>query len=63
MFIFLSRASCSLSSSRLSKRKKRKKVTFVYRLEETHENVIAAVRKGEMLAATKVKMCGSGKRK
>ena len=27
--------------------------------EEKHENFIAAVRKGEMLAATKVKMSGS----
>ena len=35
----------------------------MYRLEETHENVIAAVRKGEMLAATKVKMFGSEKNK
>ena len=33
----------------------------MYRLEETLKNVIAQVRKGEMLAATKVKMCGSEK--
>ena len=42
---------------------KKKKATFVYRQEETHENVIAAVRKGEMLAATKVKIFGSEKNK
>ena len=34
----------------------------MYRLEETHENVIVAVSKGEMLAATKVKMFGIEKK-
>ena len=32
-------------------------------LEEQHENFVAAVRKWEMLAATKVKMSGSEKKK
>ena len=51
-----------LARSRRADCRKEKKVTFVYRLEETHENVIAAVSKGEMLAATKVKMFGSEKK-
>ena len=32
-------------------------------LEETLKNVLGQVRKGEMLAATKVKICGSEKNK
>ena len=35
----------------------------MYRLEETLKNVLGQVRKGEMLAATKVKLCGSEKNK
>ena len=47
----------------LSRKKEFKKVTSVYMLEETLKNVLGQVRKGEMLAATKVKMCGSEKNK
>ena len=32
-------------------------------LEETLKNELGQVRKGEMIAATKVKMCGSEKNK
>ena len=51
-----------LARSRRADYRKEKKATFVYRLEETHENVIATVRKGKILAATKVKMFGCEKK-
>ena len=44
--------------ARASDWKKRRRIS----LEETHENFIGAVRKLEMLAATKVKMRGSEKK-
>ena len=50
-------------SSRADYQKEFKKITSVYMLEETLKNELGQVRKGEMLAATKVKMCGSEKNK
>ena len=43
-------------------KKKQKKQRILISLEENHQNFIAAVRKREMLAATKVKMGGSEKK-
>ena len=40
-----------------------KKSNVCVQARRTLKNVIAQVRKGEMLAATKVKMCGSEKNK
>ena len=45
-----------------NKKKKQKKQRILISLEENHQNFIAAVRKREMLAATKVKVGDSEKK-